>query len=306
MPPTITFLEDPVRVRAPFRLLPVAAAALMAVTGCGSSNDSPTVTPPSATSAPLASLLPQAIRDKGTLIVGSDIAYAPVEFYDADGKTPIGIDPDLAKAIGGQLGITLKVTNGTFDGLIVSLTGSKRIDLIMSAMSDTKKRQKSINFVDYFTAGTSILVKKGNPQGIKGLDDFCGKTIALQRGTTQDDVATAQQAKCKKVAKPLTVLKFDRDTEALLQVKQGRAVADMNDFPVAAYTTTKTTDFEVVGSQIEAGPYGIGVRKEDVAIRDALQKAVQALIDNGEYTKILEKWKVTQGAVTTATVNGGS
>ncbi|MCW2600570.1 MAG: atrA protein [Frankiales bacterium] len=286
-------------------LLPFAMATLLAVAGCGSSSDSPTVSQ-SKGAAPLASLLPQAIRDKGTLVVGSDVAYAPVEFFDTDGKTIIGIDPDLGKAIGDQLGITLKFQNGTFDGLITSLTKSKRIDLIMSAMSDTKKREATIDFVDYFTAGTSILVKKGNPQGIQTLDDFCGKTIAIQRGTTQDDVATAQQKKCQKAGKPLNVLKFDRDTEALLQVKQGRAVADMNDFPVAAYTTSQSSDYEVVGAQIEAGPYGIGVRKTDTALRNALQKAVQALIDNGDYAKILAKWKVTAGAVKTASVNGGS
>ena len=76
----------------------------------------------SSTAAPLASLLPQALRDKGTLIVGSDVAYAPVEFFDTDGKTVIGLDPDLAKAIGKQLGVELKFVNGTFDGLITSLT----------------------------------------------------------------------------------------------------------------------------------------------------------------------------------------
>jgi polar amino acid transport system substrate-binding protein len=292
------------------RLLPLLAVTALAVTACGGSsgNDSPTVAGgASSSAAPLASLLPQAIRDKGTLIVGSDVAYAPVEFYGPDGKTVVGIDPDLGKAIGEQLGITLQFQNGTFSGLITSLTKSKRIDLIMSAMSDNKKRQAEIDFVDYFTAGTSILVKKGNPAKISSLDDFCGTTIALQRGTTQDDVATAQQAKCKKTGKgELKVLKFDRDTEALLQVRQGRAVADMNDFPVAAYTTTQSSDFEVVGEQIEAGPYGIGVRKEDTALRDALQKAVQALIDNGTYGKILDKWKVSKGAVTTATVNAGT
>jgi polar amino acid transport system substrate-binding protein len=296
--------------RTRYRLLPAAAAlAALALAGCGgsSSGDDPTVAQPSASGAPLAALVPQAVRDAGVLKVGSDVAYAPVEFFDTDGKTIIGVDPDIAKALEGQLGIKLTFQNATFDGLITALR-SKRIDVIMSAMSDTPERQKSIDFVDYFSAGTSILVQKGNPAKINGLDDFCGKTIALQRGTTQDDVATAQQAKCQTAGRPLKVLKFDRDTEALLQVKQGRAVADMNDFPVAAYSA-KTSgggkDFEVVGEQLEAGPYGIGLRKEDTQLRDALQKAMQAIIDNGEYAKVLEKWNVKQGAVTTATVNGG-
>jgi polar amino acid transport system substrate-binding protein len=298
-------------VRTGFRLLPaVAAAAALALSGCGGSSggDNPTVTQPTGSaSSSLKELLPQAVRDAGVLKVGSDVAYAPIESFDKDGKTIIGVDPDIAAAISTQLGVKLVLQNGTFDGLITSLR-SKRIDLIMSAMSDTAERQKSIDFVDYFTAGTSILVKKGNPSKITTLDDFCGKTIALQRGTTQDDVAKAQEAKCKTAGKPLKVLKFDRDTEALLQVKQGRAVADMNDFPVAAYNAQISgggNDFEVVGEQIEAGPYGIGVRKEDTAIRDALQKALQAIIDNGEYAKILEKWNVKAGAVTSATINGG-
>ncbi|MCW2501515.1 MAG: atrA protein [Frankiales bacterium] len=294
-------------MRAPLRLLPLVAAVALVVSGCGSSTDSPTVNAPgSSAAAPLASLLPQAIRDRGTLVVGSDVAYPPVEFFDTDGKTVIGLDPDLGKALGAQLGITLKFQNATFDGLITSLTKSKRIDLIMSAMSDNKKRQQEIDFVDYFLAGTSIIVKKGNPDNIKGLDDFCGKTIAIQRGTTQDDVATAQLATCKKRGKDLKILKFDRDTEALLQVRQGRAVADMNDFPVAAYTASKSSDYEVVGTQIAAGPYGIGVRKEDTQLRDALKQALQALIDNGEYAKILQKWNVTAGALKTATVNAGT
>lgn len=289
-------------------LLPLAAVAALALSACGgsSSGDNPTISA-SGTGAPLAASLPQAVRDAGVLKVGSDVAYAPVEFFDTDNKTVIGIDPDIAKALEAQLGIKLTFQNATFDGLITSLR-SKRIDLIMSAMSDTPERQKSIDFVDYFSAGTSILVKKGNPAKINSLDDFCGKTIALQRGTTQEDVAKAQTAKCKVAGKPLKVLAFDRDTEALLQVKQGRAVADMNDFPVAAYSAKTSgggNDFEVVGAQLEAGPYGIGVRKEDTAIRDALQKAMQAIIDNGEYAKVLAKWNVKQGAVTTATINGG-
>jgi polar amino acid transport system substrate-binding protein len=291
-------------VRHTTRLLPIAAATLMLLSACGSGSDDSTVSAPTEKAAPLASLLPQAIRDKGTLVVGSDVAYAPVEFFDTDGKTVLGIDADVAAAIGKQLGLKLELQNGTFDGLIAALTTSKRIDLIMSAMSDNKKRQATVDFVDYFSAGTSIIVKKGNPKGIKGLDDFCGQTVAIQRGTTQDDVAEAQAKKCG--SNKLTILKFDTDPEALLQVKNGRAVADMNDFPVAAYTAQKQPDFEVTGEQLEAGPYGIGVRKTDTQLRDAIQKALQAIIDNGEYAAILDKWDVAQGGLKTATINAGT
>lgn len=264
---------------------------------------------PSASGQDLGALLPPAIKSAGVVKVGSDVAYAPVEFFDTDGKTVIGIDPDLAKAMGDKLGVRFEFTNATFDGLIPAVR-SKRFDIVMSAMSDTKERQAQLDFVDYFNAGTSILVKKGNPEGITTLDDLCGKTIALQRGTTQEDVAKTQQAKCKTDGKgELKVLTFDKDTDALLQLKSGRAVADMNDFPVAAYnaqTSGGGNDFEVVGEQIEAGPYGIGVRKEDTQLRDALKAALDAIIADGSYTAVLEKWNATAGAVTEATVNGGS
>ncbi len=100
--------------------------------------------------------------------------------------------------------------------------------------------------------------------------------------------------------RPIKVLTFDKDTDALLQIKGGRAVADMNDFPVAAYnakTSGGGNDFEVVGEQIEAGPYGIGVRKEDTQLRDALQAALKAIIADGTYHRVLEKWNVSKGGL---------
>jgi polar amino acid transport system substrate-binding protein len=169
----------------------------------------------------------------------------------------------------------------------------------------TAEREKQISFISYFNAGTSILVKKGNPQAIATLADLCGKTVALQKGTTQEEVAKTQQAKCG--ANKLTVRTFDRDTEALLQVKSGAAVADMNDFPVAAYnaqTSGGGSDFEVVGAQIDAGPYGIGLRKDDTQLRDALQAALKQVITDGSYDKVLSTWNVASGALKTAEVSG--
>jgi polar amino acid transport system substrate-binding protein len=252
--------------------------------------------------------LPASIQQAKEIKVGSDIAYAPVEFYKEGTQEVQGIDWDLAQAMGQKLGVKFTFANTTFDGIIPALK-AKRFDIIMSAMSDTPERQKEVDFIDYFKAGTSILVKKGNPEGIQSLDDLCGKTIALQKGTTQVDVANEQQGKCTGAGKPkINILTYDKDTDAQLQIRSGRAVADMNDFPVAAYaaqTVGGGNDFEVVGQQIGAGPYGIGVRKDDTQLRDTLKEALQATITDGTYAQILQKWNVSEGALTPPTINGG-
>lgn len=299
----------------------IAVAGALLLTACGDQTDSGSsdTTETSASAAPLADKLPADIKKAGVIKVGSDIAYPPVEYME--GGKAVGIDPDIADALGKQLGVKFEFQNGKFDQLIVGLQ-SNRFNSIMSAMSDTKDRQNGIDsdtgkkvgdgidFVDYFTAGTSILVQKGNPKGIESLDDLCGQTVALQRGTTSEGIAKAQSTKCTKDGKKAIKLQtFDTDPEALLRLKQGASVADLNDFPVAAYnakTSGGGNDFEVVGEQIEAGPYGIGVGKANTQLRDALQAALTEIIKNGEYAKILEKWNVTDGAVTEATVNGGS
>ncbi|MET9830497.1 ABC transporter substrate-binding protein [Streptomyces sp. NPDC006385] len=300
----------------------IAVAGALILTGCGDQTDNNSESDTSdttASAAPLANKLPEDIRKAGVIKVGSDIAYPPVEYME--GGKAVGIDPDLADALGKQLGVKFEFQNAKFAQLIVGLQ-SERFDVVMSAMTDTKDRQNGIDsdtgkkvgngidFVDYFTAGTSILVQKGNPKGIKSLDDLCGRVVALQKATTSEDVAKAQSKKCTEDGKKaITLQTFDTDPEALLRLKQGASVADLNDFPVAAYnakTSGGGKDFEVVGDQIEAGPYGIGVSKENTQLRDAIQAAMNAIIENGEYKKIMEKWNVTDGAVTEAKINGGS
>ncbi|MFJ2720162.1 ABC transporter substrate-binding protein [Streptomyces sp. NPDC087437] len=297
----------------------IVVTGALILTGCGDQTDKGGDGSSNASSAPLAGKLPQDIRKAGVIKVGSDIAYPPVEFMK-DGKA-VGIDPDIAEALTKQLGVRFDFQNGKFDQLIVGMQ-SGRFNMIMSAMNDTKNRQDGVDsetgkkagdgvdFVDYFTAGTSILVQKGNPKDIKSLDDLCGKVVALQRATTSEGIAKKQNAKCKQDGKKaITLQSFDTDPEALLRLKQGASVADLNDFPVAAYnakTSGGGSDFEVVGDQIEAGPYGIAVSKGNTQLRDAIQAAMNAIIKNGDYQKILEKWNVTDGAVTEAKINGGS
>ncbi|MCX4905508.1 ABC transporter substrate-binding protein [Streptomyces sp. NBC_00878] len=299
----------------------IAVAGALLLTGCGDQTkekDSGSSDTAESSAAPLADQLPKAIRDKGVIKVGSDIAYAPVEFKDSSGKT-VGIDPDLADAMGKELGVKFEFENGTFDTLITGLR-SKRYDIAMSAMTDTKDRQEGIDsetgkkvgegvdFVDYFTAGVSIYTQKGKDQGIKTWSDLCGKKIVVQRGTVSEDLAKSEAKKCTG-GKTISIESFDNDQQAQTRLRSGGADAGSSDFPVAAYavkTSGGGKDFELVGEQVEAAPYGIAVAKSSTELRDALKAALDAIIKSGEYDKIITKWGVTDGAVKEAAVNGGT
>lgn len=264
------------------------------------------------TEVPLTDLgrrLPEQVQDRGRLIVGSDIAYAPMEFFKEGTEEAQGVDVDVCGAIAARFGQGFRCAfrNAVFDTLITGVKAG-RFDMIMSSMTDNTERQKEVDFVDYFSAGSSILVKKGNPERISSLSDLCGKTVALQRGTTNEELASEQSKTCTSQGRPaLSVLPFDTDPEAQQQVKVGRAVADIADFPVAAYsarTSGDGDDFEVVGEQIDTAPYGIAIAKNNTALRDAVQEALRGIIADGTYDRILEKWGVSGGALKTAAING--
>ncbi|GGZ76065.1 ABC transporter substrate-binding protein [Streptomyces echinoruber] len=297
----------------------LAVAGTLLLTGCGDQTkdkNNGSGSAPNA-SAPLADKLPKEIRDKGVIRVGSDIAYAPVEFKDNSGKV-VGLDPDLAAAMGKQLGVRFDFENGTFDALLTGIR-SNRYDIAMSAMTDNKNRQEGIDpdtgkkvgegvdFVDYLTAGVSIYTRKGDTGGITTWSDLCGKKLAVERGTVSEDLAKAEAKKCPS-GKKLTIEAFDDDQQAQTRLRSGGADAASSDFPVAAYavkTSGGGKDFQLVGDQVEAAPYGIAVGKKNTQLRDALQAALNAIIKSGEYQKILEKWGAEDGAVKESVINGG-
>jgi polar amino acid transport system substrate-binding protein len=291
-------------------VLATALLLIIASAGCGSSKKTASTAGGTSTSvAKLSVPLPASIKAAKEVKVGSDVSYAPIEFFKEGTQQVEGVDYDLGQAIGARLGVKVTFINSTFDGLIPALQ-AKRFDILMTAMSDNKSRQDKLDFVDYFTAGTGILVQKGNPKHITTLDDLCGKTVALEKGTTQADVADAQSQKCQSAGKPaINVLKLDKDTDALQQLKIGRSDADLNDFPVAAYnaqTSGGGNDFQVTGQQFNSAPYGIAFEKSNTVLRDAVRAALKAIIADGTYDQILNKWQVSAGALKTADINGGT
>jgi polar amino acid transport system substrate-binding protein len=306
----------------PWRALVLLSALLVVLAAAGCTGDQEPGG--AAASAPAAGegltdlgrRLPQRIRAAREIRVGSDISYAPVEFYDAFAPDVLdrpvgepepqvrGIDPDLAAELGRKLGVRFTFVNVAFDELIPSLR-ERRFDAIISSMTATPERARQVSFLEYFQAGTSILVPKGNPERIASLDDLCGATVTLQAGTIHEQLVAGQQQRCggrRIKARPL-----DSGTQVVLEVKFGRADAALADFPVAAYNAKVSgqgDDFQVVGEQIDPGPYGIGLRKDDRELQSALREALRAIIADGSYDRVLAKWNVTDGALKSADLTG--
>lgn len=264
---------------------------------CGSDDEKDTSG--SASSTPASTItVPEDVKSKGTLTIASDASYAPNEFIKPGGKDIVGMDVDLGKAIGEKLGLQVKFQNATFDAIIPGLAANK-YDLGMSSFTDTKEREQTVDFVTYFTAGTSFFVNADGGPNITGLQDLCNKKVSVQKGTTQADDAQAQAKKCK-----VDVLVFPDQNGANLALKSGRAEVSMADSPVAAYQVKQSGGaFKLVGDAYGTAPYGIAVPK-DSGLAEPVLAAVKALIADGSYTKILETWGVEDGAITDPVING--
>jgi polar amino acid transport system substrate-binding protein len=300
---------------APLSLLCVAVIA-----GCGSSSSSSssassssstaasTSTPAASSGAnpAVAAQVPAAIKSKGSINVAADASYAPNEFIAPDGHTVIGMDADLVKALAAQMGLKANVLNVTFDAIIPGLAAGK-YDLGASSFTDTKVREKTVDFVDYFTAGESFYTKASGGVSISTIADICGHTVSVEKGTTEQADATTQGAKCKKAGKPgVTVLAFPDQNGANLALSSGRAQLGFADSPVAAYQVKKSNGlFKLVGSAFATAPYGLAIPKSSGLTKPVLA-ALQALIKNGTYMSILTHWGVQAGAITKPAINGAT
>ena len=288
-------------------LLALAALFVLAVAACGGSSSSSTTSSTTAstttTTGSAAAEVPAAIKNKGTLTVAADATYAPNEFIGSDGKTVVGMDADLAKAIVEALGLKANVVNATFATIIPGLSSGK-YDLGISSFTDTKERQKTVDFVTYFSAGTSFYVKKGGPT-INSLADLCGHSVGVERGTTQADDSKAQDAKCKKAGKPgVKVAVYTDQSQANLAISSGRQEVGMADSPVAAYIVKQSKgQFQSTGKAYNTAPYGIAIPKGNGMAQPVLD-AVKELIKNGTYASILKKWGVSSGAISNPQING--
>ena len=295
----------------------VFAVPAMAVAACGSSNNttasgggagasSSSSSAAATADAAAAALVPAAVKSKGTLLVAADASYAPDEFVASDGSTVVGMDADFAKAIGVVLGLNVKVSNVTFDNIIPGLQSNK-YDLGMSSFTDTKEREKTVDFVTYFTAGTSFFVKASGGPNIQALTDLCGHKVSVEKGTTEETDAQGQATACTSGGKAaLEVQSYPDQSSANLALTSGRADVAMADSPVAAYQVKQSNGvFKLSGPSYGNAPYGIAIPKGN-GMAQAVLAAVKDLMSNGTYSAVLNTWGIQSGAITSPTINGAS
>jgi polar amino acid transport system substrate-binding protein len=292
----------------------IAFAAVTVAAGCGSSNNDNSSSGGSTLTAAsfsvqqdpsIAGQVPADIKSSGQLSVAADATYAPDEFFGSDNKTVIGMDADLAKAIADTMGLKANVQNQTFDSIIPGIDAGK-YDLGMSSFTDTKDREKTVDFVTYATAGESFFVNADGGPTINSIDDICGLKVGAEKGTTEADDAAAQSTKCTAAGKPaVDVSTFQDEAGVNVALSSGRIDAGFADTPVADYAVKQSEGkFKLSPApSIANAPYGIAMAK-DSGLQQPVLAAVKSLMADGTYKTILDYWGLQSISIDNPTING--
>ena len=250
----------------------------------------------------IAALLPESVTKDGKLTIGTNPSYAPAEFLAADGRTPIGYDMDLARALGNVLGLETEIVASNFDTIIPAI-GSK-YDLGIAAFTVTKERLESVDFVSYFTAGMAYAVRAGNPDHVD-VSDLCGLKVAVETGTVEETSIYEAADRCKADGDArIEVQSFKQQSDGTTAVISGKADVFFADSPVVGYAIAQTEGMlEQLGEDFDDVPNAIAIRKGDAGTAEAVRLAMQKLMDDGVYMNILKHWGVESGAIGTAETN---
>jgi polar amino acid transport system substrate-binding protein len=253
----------------------------------------------------LAGLLP--LGTPAATQVGADVSGAPFEYFGPPGNKMLGFDIDLLKAMSIRMG-PIVVVNHTFDDLLAAVRRGK-FDLAMSAISDTRDREKLVDFIDYFIAGGGIMVRPGNPHRISAINALCGYSVTIEKGTSYLTDLQKQSDDCKAIGLgPIQLLTYATDDASFAAFQAGKGDAYVADYPVAVNRQKHmpgASSFVVVGGQFDVVPYGIAVAKNNSPMQSAARAALLAVIADGTYDLLLKKWDIEAGAMRSAPINAG-
>lgn len=251
----------------------------------------------------LANALPASIKAAGVLKVATDLT-PPISFH-SDAGTLVGIDADLAAALGVILQVKVQMTDVGSGAAIVPAILSKRFDISISGINDDPELEKQVDVVDYMFDATTIMTIKGNPLGIKDMSDLCGKTVAVPVGTFQERMVEAASKRC---STPMKITTIPKMPDVLQAVRTGRAHATVNGYATSVYTTENQTGNgkglqALPDVRLAVGYLGMLTAKNNPELRDAVVGALQHMVDSGAYEAIMKKWGLGPLAVKTIKIN---
>ncbi|WP_194949577.1 ABC transporter substrate-binding protein [Actinomyces trachealis] len=241
----------------------------------------------------LSALLPDSVKSDGKLTIGASTDYAPAEFLDPTGKA-VGYDVDFAKALGKVLGLDVEVISAEFDSIIPAV-GTK-YDLGISSFTITKEREESAKLISYINVGSQFNLAKGNPKKVDVSDTIklCGLTIGVQTGTAQEEALQDYNKNCESTGHDAIEIKsYSAHSDAAAALSGGAIDATFSDSTVAGYAQILTGgQVETVGEVMDSLPQGVVVASSDDATAEAIQKAIQYLMDEGIWSEILTTWGI--------------
>ncbi|WP_413988353.1 ABC transporter substrate-binding protein [Labrys okinawensis] len=240
---------------------------------------------------------PPAIAAAKKVVICADIGSPPLSFYKEDG-TLVGAEVDLGNAIAKQWGVATEWKYVIFDDIIPALV-ARQCDMIMSELYDKPARREVVDFVDYLNSSESMVVLKGNPAGIKTLDDLSGKKVAVQNGTTVQSLIEDQNKKLAGANKaPAQIVVFPKDTDAFQALRVGQVDAYGTTVKTAGYYFTQAPDlFEIAGEPFSRTIIGAAFRKDEKDLETAFAQALDAVHKDGTYMNILKTWGIERDAL---------
>ncbi|MFC8088815.1 ABC transporter substrate-binding protein [Streptomyces sp. NPDC057301] len=308
-------LRTRLRGTAALALLP-----LLALTACGSGDTGGTAAvgaeaAPAPTDDPVAAvrkvdsaaaLLPADVRKAGKLRVGSSIGFPPGAYYpNGTDKAPAGQDIDLADAVAKVLGVGLERQDASFETILPAL-GSGKYDFGTGNFGVTGERLKTIDFVTYINDGQGFAVKKGNTAltaKVTDLTQLCGLTIGTGAGTTFEATLTAQKGVCAKAGKkPYDVKVYSENAATLTALQQGRIDVIMSTINGLRYQAAQPASQTAFLGEFHRLDVGFAFKKGS-PLTKAFRAAVNELIENGTYARILKKWGTSASAIDTSRIN---
>ncbi len=216
------------------------------------------------------------------LIVGMELAYPPFEMSDEQGK-PTGVSVDLAQALAGSLGRKLVVENIPFDGLIPALKTGK-IDLIISSMTATEERAKSIDFSEpYLKTGLCLLAGKNSKIQSAADLDSPATTVAVKQATTGHNFA-------RQNLKSARVLVLDKEDACVLEVVQGKADAFIYDqMSVFKHWRRNPDTTRAILQPFQQESWAIGIRQGNDELREKVNSFLKTFREQGGFEKLGDK-----------------